>query len=110
MNEEDPNVLPTSNSDPSPRLIRPARLSPHPMSFARFQDCTCARIAPRLIAHAAADNDLSQSASVEGFNRLEHGGQALREYLLDLAFADDQGRRQGDGVAGDAQHDVMIVE
>src|SRR5437899_12845160 len=42
-------------------------------------------------------------------HRLDHFAD-LAEYLPDLVLAHDEGRAQRDGVAGDADHDALLVE
>ena len=42
---------------------------------------------------------------MRGIERAAEAGQ----HLVDLAFCDDEGRREGDPIADDAQHEAVLV-
>src|SRR5215217_4045089 len=48
--------------------------------------------------------------SVQRFGGFKDRRQAFVENLVDLAVGNDERRRECDGIAGDAQHDVMLVK
>ncbi len=64
----------------------------------------CGSIAIRAFAHPTPH---AEAAPLR--HRSDHPGD-LGEDLLDLALAHDQRRRERDGVAGDADDQVLLVE
>src|SRR5258708_31825309 len=67
----------------------------------------------RFRAAAVAICSLAPLLRGEGRKALRHRADHLRDLLdnfADLVFADDQGRRQRQRIAGDAQHQVVVVE